>query len=245
MDNRSKSSLLMVTVHDAGRGSDRRVVTWTFPQQEVFSLNVSAGTASLVLLEAFNRESSLRKVAMVEGPNTNSGMLTARVLDFQAAAAERDVADLWIAKFLDARLQMNDTEGTQYLAQALRSAHTKTRNDVESQDQVLAAITGLRATSNLRQSLNAVADTYLSGAAREHFLASADPETRAAIFSLDRTRFDQLIQYKRFTLASGIVVSAPFTELGEDGAVQVTDVDGQRLLRIEGQITDEQVRLRA
>ena len=31
----------------------------------------------------------LRKLALIEGPNTKSGMLTARVLDFQATAAER------------------------------------------------------------------------------------------------------------------------------------------------------------
>ncbi len=246
MDHRSKATLLMVTVHASTAASKRRALLWTFPQQEVFSLTSSGKGARLELLEAFNRESHLRKVAMLEGPNTKSGMLTAKVLDFQAAAAERSVADLWITRFLDARLQMSDTEGTQLLARALRAAHNKTRDDQASQDQILAAITGLRVSANPRQSLDQVAKTYLTGKAADAFLAAAGPEVRAAVFTLDRQRFDDLVQYKRFTLDNGVVVSAPFAELRADGgAVEVTDVDGQRRLRVEGVVEEEQVRTRA
>lgn len=203
---------------------------------------MSDGTASLELLEAFNRESSLRKVAMLEGANTATGLLTARVLDFQASAAERAVADLWIAKFLLARLQMSDAEGTQLLARVLRLAHTRTRDDQRAQDQIAAAITGLRIT-NQRQSLNHIAAAYLDGRAADVFLSSAEPETRTALFSIDQARFDQLLQYKRFTLGNGVVVSVPFAELDADD-VEVSEVDGHRRLRVEGDIEEEQVRTR-
>ena len=244
MDNRSKPTLLMVSVHEAPSAKSRRVLLWSFPQQQVFNLYVTSGTASLELLEAFNRESNLRKVAFLEGSNTASGLLTARVLDFQASAAERVVADLWIVKFLQARLQMSDAEGTQLLARALRAAHSKTRHDQRAQDQIMAAITGLRVTKTARWSLDSVASAYLDGPAAAAFHGSARPEERAAVFAIDPRRLDQLLQYKRFTLDNGVVVSAPFAELEDNSCVRIEDVDGRRRLQLEGTIADEQVRTR-
>lgn len=244
MDNRSKPSLLMVSVHESSQPSARRLLLWTFPQQQVFNLTFEGGHTSLELLEAFNRESSLRKVALLDGPNIPAGMLTARVLDFQSTAAERTVADLWIVKFLAARLQMSDAEGTQLLARALRAAHSKTRNDQHAQDQISAAITGLRVTAVPRWSIDSVASQYLDGVAAAAFIGGVRAEERAAIFGIDLQRLDQLIQYKRFTLDNGVVVSAPFVEIGVDGGVQVTEVDGKRRLHAEGEIQEEQVRTR-
>lgn len=245
MDNRSKPSLLMLSVHDGSNALARRVVIWTFPQQEVFSLSVARGAANLELLEAFSRESSLRKIAFLEGPNTSTGMLTARVLDFQVTSADRSVADLWITKFLDARLQMSSAEGTQVLAHALRAAHNKTRDDARSQDQITAAVAALRVAVNPRTSLAQVAATYLGDRAYEAFLASTPREAQAAVFDVDQAKFEQLVQYRRFTLDSGVVVSAPFDELRDGGAVQVSEENGRRRLRVEGGIEDEQVRTRA
>ena len=240
--NRSKPSLLMVSVHTAAVAGDRRLLLWTFPQQEVFNLRLSRGRARLELLEAFNRESSLRKVAMLEGPNTRTGMLIARVLDFQASATERTVADLWIVKFLAAALQMSDVEGTQLLARALRSAHSKTRGDQRAQDQITVAIAALRVTNVPRWSIDSVASTYLDSTAAAALVGAVRPEERAAIFGIDKERLDQLVQYTRFTLGNGVVVSAPFVEIGADRGVEVTEVDGKRRLRAEGEIQEEQVR---
>jgi hypothetical protein len=243
MDNRSKSSLLMVTVHEATT-SGRRLILWTFPQQEVFNLRSSGGETRLELLEAFNRESSLRKAALLEGPNQSTGMLSARVLDLQSTAAERAVADLWIVKFLQARLQMSDAEGTQLLARSLRTAHTRTRDDSRAQDQINAAIAALRTSNQPRWSIDAVASTFLSGEASEAFLSHVRPEERGAAFGLDREKFDHLIQYKRFKLANGVIVSAPFVEIGSQGGVTITEVEGERRLQAEGVIEEEQVRTR-
>lgn len=151
----------MVTAHAAPTAGERRVLLWTFPQQEVFNLRSTQGETRLDLLEAFNRESNLRRAALLQGPNTKTGMLTARVLDFQASATERTVADLWIVKFLAARLQMSEAEGTQLLARALRSAHSKTRGDQHAQDQITAAITALRVSTVRRWSIDSVASNFL------------------------------------------------------------------------------------
>lgn len=248
MDNRSKPALLIVSVHDSGASGERRVLLWTFPQQEVFNLHLTThGKPKLDLLEAFNRESSLRKVALIDGPNTKTGMLSARVLDFQATATEKTVADLWIAGFLAARLQMNSTEGTKLLARVLRTAHAKTTDDQQAQDQILAAITALRVAPNPHQSLDQIERTYLTGTAAAAFRAAAGgSEVRAAVFPIDANQFDQLIQYTRFHLDTGVIVSAPFAALDpSDGAVNFTEDSGERRLHVEGRIEQEQVRTRA
>lgn len=64
------------------------------------------------------------------------------------------------------------------------------------------------------------------------------------MFAVDTQRLDHLLQYKRFTLANGVVVSAPFVELGANGGVEVSEVGGKRRLRAEGEIQEEQVRSR-
>lgn len=244
MDNRSKPSLFMVSVHSVPNAGERRLLLWTFPQQEVFTLRTRDGATSLDLLEAFNRESSLRKAALLEGPNTKSGLLTARVLDLQSSAIERTVADLWIVKFLAARLQMSDAEGTRLLARALRAAHTRTREDRQAQDQIIAAIAALRVTKAPRWSIDSVASTYLGDAAAAALTDAVRPEERAVPFGIEIDTLDQLIQYQRFVLDNGVVVSAPFVEIGGDRGVQVTVQDGRRRLRAEGEIEDEQVRSR-
>lgn len=242
MDHRSKPSLLMASVHVSSAPQDRRLVLWTFPQQEVFNLAVADGTPTLEVMEAFTTESNLRKVAMIEGANTPSGMLTARVRDFQATNAERAAADLWITNFLDARLQMSAKQGTRLLAAALRTAHTRTVSHPHAQEQIGAAIMGLRVASPRRWSINSVASTYgLDETATDALVHSLGPEERTAMFDLDTEAFDKLIHYTRFTLANGVIVSAPFVNPDESTGVEVYHEDGKRRLRAEGEIQEERV----
>lgn len=245
MDNRSKPSLLMVSVHEAQSAGSRRLLLWTFPQQEVFNLTMRGGHPSLELLDAFNRESSLRKAALLEGPSDRTGMLSARVLDFQSTAADRSVADFWIIEFLDAQMQMSDLEGTQLLARALRAAYTRTRGDEVAQEELNTAIGALRRQTGQRWSIEEVATRFLGDVAAGPFLGAARPEERRAAFAVERDRFDHLIQYRRFTLANGVVVSAPFAEIDVPGGVTITEQGGTRRLQVDAEIQEEQVRTRA
>lgn len=244
MDNRSKPALLMVSSH-AASGKDARVVIWTFPQQEVFNLATKNGHAKLEMLDAFNRESTFRKAALIEGADTKAGMLSARILDLQSTAAERSVADLWIVKFLHAQMQMSAAEGTRLLARALRSAHSKTATDQAARDEIASAIGTLRTSKQPRWSIRSVASTFLGDVATDALLASVRAEEQSAMFGLDVDQFDDLIQFTRFTLDSGVVVSAPFVEIGADKDVVVEHVQGRKLLRAQGYVTDEKVRQRA
>jgi hypothetical protein len=244
MDNRSKPALLMASVHATSSTDHRRLLLWTFPKQEVFDLRLRDGKPQLDMLDAFNRESSLRKVALIEGGKERTAMLTARVLDFQASATERAVADLWIVKFLHARLQMSDAEGTQLVARSLRQAHARLRDDADAKDQINAAIIGLRASPGRRWSMESIASAYLAQTAAQAFLQAARQEERSAVFGLNVPQFDQLVQYRRFTLTNGVIVSAPFGEIGVDGPVQVSEGAEGRVLQASGVIEDEQVRTR-
>lgn len=245
MDRRSKPSLLMVSVHACATPQDKRLILWTFPQQEVFNLTVADGTTNLEVMEAFTTESHLRKVAMIEGKNIATGMLTARVRDFQATNAERAAADLWIEKFLGARLQMSNAEGTKLLARVLRSAHARTAQQPEAQEQISAAIMGLRVAPPRRWSIDAIASNYhLGDTATSALVQGLRPEERTAMFGLDNETFDRLIHYTRFVLDNGVIVSAPFVQIDTDGGVQLFEVDGKRRLRAEGEIEGEQVRSR-
>lgn len=244
MDRRSKASLLMVSVHAARTGGARRFVIWTFPQQEVFDFSGTGNATRLEVVEAFIRESSLRKVASIEGKNTTSGMLTARVRDFQATGVERTAADLWIDKFLDAQLQMNSAEGTRMFARALRSAFNRAAGDQRVQDELTAAIAAVRVGGQRRLSVDQIASQYLGPTSSSALRIGMGAETSAAMFELDVSTFDSLIGFHRFTLDSGVVVSAPFAEIEAEGGVQVTEVNGRRRLRIEGSIAQEQVRTR-
>lgn len=245
MDNRSKSSLLMISAHESDSPAERRLLLWTFPQEEVFRLNSTSAETNLELSEAFSRDSRLRKAAFLRGTNPKSGMLTARVRDFQASSSERALADFWIVKFLASRLQMGAIEGTNLLARALRDAHSKLKNDSSAQDQIVGAISAVRSVPKRRWSIASVSETFLSGDAEVAFKDSVRAEEQTVMFDVDIDRFDRLLQYQRFTLNNGVVVSAPFLEVREDSELTVSEINGRRRLRVEGDIEEEQVRSRA
>jgi hypothetical protein len=244
MDRRSKPALLMVSVHAVHTSDARRFVIWTFPQQEVFDFSVTGNETRLEVVEAFIRESSLRKVASIEGKNTPTGMLTARVRDFQATEVERTAADLWIEKFLDAQLQMNSAEGTRMFARSLRSAFNRAHDDQRVQDELNAAIAAVRVGGQRRISVDQIARQYLGPASSTALTMGLGAEASAAMFELDLATFDSLIGFHRFTLDSGVIVSAPFVEIVAEGGVKVTEVNGRRRLKLEGSIAQEQVRTR-
>jgi hypothetical protein len=242
MDNRSSPSLLMVSVHADVDANSRRFIIWTFPQQEVFNFSVQGSETRLEVVDAFIRESNLRKVAFLAGKNTLAGMLSARVRDFQSTGVERAAADFWIERFLEAQLQMSSKEGTRLLAQALRSVYNGAAGDEQIQEELNAVIAGVRVGGHRRVSIDEVA-RRLSPRSSDALTTGLSSEVSAAMFELDFDAFDSLIQYRRFTLDNGVIVSAPFVEM-ESAGVEITELDGRRRLRLEGSISQEQVRTR-
>ncbi|SKG68695.1 Uncharacterised protein [Mycobacteroides abscessus subsp. bolletii] len=245
MDLRSKPALLMVTVHAAAQEDERRFVMWTFPQQEVFSFSATPDETRLEVSEAFVRESNLRKIALVQGNQTQTGMLTARVLDYQTTGLDRTAADLWIVKFLQATLQMGKVEGTKILGNALRRAFDHAAGDHQAQDELSAAIAGLRAKGAKKWSVDQVAREYLGAATTEDLKRGLNADTCAALFDFDPATFDAVVQYKRFTLTNGVIVSAPFVPISSNSSgVEISTTGGKRRLKVDAEIEQEQVRSR-
>lgn len=239
LDLRSKPTLLIISVHSVANPDHRRVVLWTFPQQDVFQFGGGATAPSIKVVEAFVRESKLRKAAVFSGGQTRVDFLEGRVLDLQASNADRAVADLWIVKFLEARIQMSADEGTRLLARTLRHTHDRFSEDMNAQAQIQAVIGSLRNTRASRVSLSQIAARDMTEEVAKVFRAAVrnDDALRAA-FPLNKELFDELIQYRIFRLDNGVWVSSPFSEIGEAVTLQ-----GRHLVA-RGNIEHEQVRSR-
>lgn len=237
LDNRSKPCLLVASTHATSRSAEPRVVLWTFPRQSVFSLGLGGRRPKIRINQAFVRESYLRKAAVFSGGKAKTDFLTGRVLDKQALGTDRSVADLWISKFLEARLQMTPTEGTRLLARALRHAHDQFQDDPIAQSEIHAAILGIRASNAANISIDSIANQYLSPTVATAVRSvGRNDDAATAAFQLDKTLFDQQIQFRIYRLDNGVWVSAPFDQLG-DGVTR----EGRRLTAT-GLVEEEQIR---
>lgn len=243
MDHRSKPSLLLVSVHLVNtRPRHRQVILWTFPQQEVFRLRAQGAGAAIDVLDVFSRESKLRKAAMFTGGTGQTDLLTGRALDFQTSATDRAVADLWIVKFLESRLQMSADEGTRLLARSLRHAHDRFHDDPNAQAEIQAAIVRLRNTQASRVTLAQVARQLSDPVAAAFRAPQYNDDAMSAAFPLNKDLFDSLVQYRIYALSNGVWVSAPFDVLGDDVTEQLT-ADGKRVTAT-GIVETERVRSR-
>src|SRR5258706_1753871 len=92
MDQRSKRCLLVISMRGEKKTDARHIEVWTFPRDEAFQLSTKASRIDL-LDDVFSRSSRLRKAASFEGRNLRTQFLSGRVLDFQANASDRFIAD--------------------------------------------------------------------------------------------------------------------------------------------------------
>jgi len=241
-DLRSKPSLFIATVHAGTSSTRRQVVLWTFPQQEVFRLRTDGADATIDVLEVFIRDSPLRKAALFTGGRGSRDFLTGRALDAQSGSTDRSVADLWIVKFLDARLQMSSDEGTRLLALSLRHAHDKLEGNPEAQAEVQAAIVRLRNTRATRVTLAQVSAQFSQPVAAAFRTQQVNADALTAAFELNKALFDALVEYRIYKLGNGVWVSAPFGTLGRDVTEELS-AEGKRLTAT-GIVESERVRSR-
>jgi hypothetical protein len=241
MDLRSRDGgLLVVSVGARPAAKRKQLVLWLFPKAEGIQLSTNK---LLLLNEVFSRSSSLRKAATFEGLNVPNSFVSGRLLDSQANASDRHLADFWLIRFLECQLQIRSQEGTDLFAKALRIANEKLEGDPEARQQLAAGIAALRVSPQPRWSIDEFSDRFLSGRARDAVIDSApNSDTRRQFFQLDVGRLDTLIQLRIFELESGVTVAVPFAEV--DSAVTLTDRDGQRFLQLSGAVVNEKLRAR-
>lgn len=238
MDLRSTPCLMILS---ANRDEKSRSVTiWTFPRDRAFQMNGAGGAATIqILTDIFSQTSKLRKAATFAGRRSRSEFLQGRVLDFQAGTGPQAVADFWIERFLSCKLSINDDAGTKLLADTIKMA-VKACDSVEDQEQIVTGAMAVRISPRRRWSLRDFAETYLTGAAEEHFKSLAPNEdSYGSLFNLVRGPFEAALAFRVFTLDTGILVSSPVTEIGS--SVLLTG-DKHKTLSCKGRVVSERVR---
>lgn len=240
MDQRSTPCLFVpVAFRD---GERRAVFLWTFPRDEAFRLRRGrAGPAIEVLTDVFSQTSRLRKAARFQGRKLRAEFLSGQALDFQANHASRDVADFWIARFLESRFGIGGDAGTRLLARVVRKAYEEC-TELEDKEALYTAVMAMRRSPQRRVSLQDFADRYLETSVRDAFLAGApNQESLNSVFDFNRDVFDSTLHFRVFQLDTGVFVSSPLTQIGE--SVQIAE-GRRRQLSCRGQIVNEQLRTR-
>lgn len=241
MDRRSRANLLIVSVH--GAGARREVVLWAFPKDEAFRFSSEGRNEKIeVVTDIFSQSSTLRKAATFSGQDTRNGFLTGRVRDFQANVADRYVADFWIERFLDSRLEMSGGEGTKLFAKAIRQAFAAIHDDLEAKDVLASAVTLIRGRKQ-RMTIRKFAESLPSDKAKQAVIDSAPNQAAVdATFDLDPAALAESIRFRLYELEGDVVVKAPFDEVGK--SVVIEHHDNDRVLKAEGRVVDESVRTR-
>ena len=226
MDDRSPECLFLLAAYVEKESDKRRVALWIFPQDEAFRFTPGQEDNDIELLtEIFSRTSALRKMALFEGKNIATNFIKANVLDYQTGRAD-DVAGFWIRRFLEAVLSITPAAGTKVLADALKRASDADLSPAENQ-QVHSAALAIHTMPQTHWSLEEVANNFLSGKAREVFLATAENDaTRTSTFELDRPALQRGLSFRNFRLPGDVWVSAPLDQVGDGKLVQVEPGDG-------------------
>ncbi len=247
MDDRSPGeNLLLLSVHRTNSAKNLRVVLWTFPQEEVFKLDATK-KGNLLLQDAFVPKSNFRKMASFEGGRTPAGFTKGRVLDPQSGSRSEDIAQFWLEKFLNARLEISTQQGISLLSRALSDTYNKSKT-IEEKGKVLRAIVGLGSYNGARLSVKSVGDDFLEPAQRKILEAQVpDEETHMADFLFDKDLFAREFPNEIFELEGGVVVSAPLVALQNGATLTISEPseDGHQMLTLTGRISSTKLRRRA
>jgi uncharacterized protein (DUF2267 family) len=239
MDNRSRVALLLVIVeHD---GDDRRVSLLMLPREgDVLLLNPRQSQATDVVIDvlrdAFAAGTGLRKLARLSGHESRTQFLSAEVLDFQLASAQKNIADFWVERFLQARPRMNTDTGSRELAVALQRAFSVAAPD--ERDTVLAAMLKAGSGSVRKTSLARFADE-LPESVRGKFLRGLEPAVQRAVFEVNRGVVKENLSRYIVTTKDGVIISAPSDLVGKTLAVRKSG--RSRVVKYEGEVDDERV----
>jgi hypothetical protein len=237
MDNRSHAALLVVAVE--ADEPKQRVSLLVLPREDVVQLGGASRDEYLlnVLRDAFSTGSGLRKLARCEGHQSRTQFLSAEVLDFQLASAQKMTADFWIKSFLRARPRINSENGSRLLAAALQRAFDAAEED--DRDAVFAAMFKARSATSSRTSLERYAEDEIPEKLHEPFLRGIPKELARSVFTMDRAIMKTSLGRHVITTADGVVISAPTEAVGE--TVEVTQRGTERVVSYIGTIEKERV----
>jgi len=239
-DQRSPEGLFVTL---AGRkGVAYRIALWKFPADQTLQADVAKGMITIRLIEdAFSRESTYFKAAMLEGPKAETTFWTGRIEDRQAKHGVKGAAEFWTGDFLAARPVLTDAHGTRVVAKALRKIIDKT-GALETREGLIAAAQVLRTQGGNRISIGDVAARYLPADERDEFIAAAGgPEVSDHPFRLEPEVLESELRLKSITLDVKFVIRGPLEDFDSVVSVTPAEEEGTVQVSLKGKITSESV----
>jgi hypothetical protein len=240
MDKRSPANLLVMVASRTGDIGSTRV--WTFPRDDAFRFDESVEPTIELLADVFSRTSGLRKAAKFDGQQHDASFVGGHALDFQTGSNSFEIATYWIVRFLDCRLGVTPTAGTQLVARAMKKLDARLTDPSDRQNLTMAAM-AVGHSPRTNWSLSDIAASFLPEALASQLIDSSDqPQMNAAPFALDKGLFDTLVATRVFSLDNGVVVASPIGQVGDpDNPDKPVVVTGDHL-RCEGVIARETLR---
>lgn len=245
MDRRSARSLLIVLVESLDKG-ESGVHLLKFPHDESLGADMRNGKLAVHVLDrAFTAESAHFKAATFsDDPRAKTAFWQGVVEDRQAKLAGGQVSDYWIKEFLSAELVVTKEQGTDAVADALKTlfgtAGAADASALGSAAQLLPRLSGRRV------SFRDIADQYVPADLRRAFLQRIEREydfEPDTVFQLDGDRFGSRFGFRVLMLENQVSVSAPVPRFNE--LVNVTQRGDQVDVRTSGRYAGTRIKTRA
>jgi len=242
-DERSPPGLFVVLAGQTD--DDHRIVLWKFPADQTLQADIMEGAIKIRLIEdAFSRESTYFKAALIEGRDTKRSLWKGKVEDRQAKHLVKGVAEFWTAGFLMASPVFTDAHGTRVMAKALKDA-INANQGLEAKESIVAAARVLRTQGDRNISIGQVAADYLPKEMRGDFIASAGgPGIADDVFRLVPETLEREFRVKSITLDGKFVVRGPLDEFDDAVTVVPTPEEGIVGVSLKGKITSESLSAR-
>lgn len=243
MDNRSNSALLVIASQKDGILA--QVTLWTFPREEALRLVSQDSASSLqVLNDIFSQSSRLRKAAYFKGGQAKTDFLGGRILDFQSRGGPKSIADFWLSDFLHSVPAISPKEGTKIIAKALIECAKEMANadDVNAQQQLQNAAMTIHSGPKSRWSPSEIAKQFMGEDLQKRFRKKFPNEsTFNTSIDIEDDTYTNTICFTIFKLNSGVIVTSPFSEIGDSVKVTTSDGEGSRLI-CEGRVVSQRMR---
>lgn len=239
MDRRSQPHLLVLVGSTDDGGVHGAVTAWTFPRDDALRFEASARPRVEILENVFSQTSRLRKAAKFSGERHDADFIAGKVLDFQTGRTSIDVANYWVRDFLECELAVTSVQGTENLGTAIQKVNS-TLTEPADRERLNIAVVALRNSPRPSWTIDEFADTFLPEELGAKVRTASDPNMLNARFQLNERSYDRLLATRVFSLESGVIVSAPISEVGTRDEPASVVVTGDQLV-CEGKIVKERL----
>jgi hypothetical protein len=240
-----KSGLALLFIISGTEGNDKKVVLSRFPADEGIVVEQGKKGLQVEYIErVFMKNKRFYKAAIYRGNSLKGDFWDGLAVDKQIDKLSGDAANYWIFDFLDSDFITTSKSGTRRLANAFRSATSKT-NDLAVKKELVAASTLVHNLKGRKTSIEAVIQRFnLTEAAKEILSKQVShPGLLEEKFLLDGEEYSQHAAYTSIELDNNAVLAAPQEDFEKYFSKENVDGDPDKVrFTIEGKITDEKIK---